>query len=364
MVPVARKNLLADRIRLLVSIGGVTFAVILVLVVRSLYQGYYQGIGAFVDAMPVDAWVTQTGAGGLLYSSQLPLDTGLQVSQVPGVRGVVGVDRQRLRLDHDGQTIDALAMAFNVPDSAATAVGLAIPPPGQIALDATTRHKYGLKDGDTVSLRGRQLTIAAGNSSAIVGLSGLVVLSWSDGQVLLGTPGYVSAWMVSVAPGVSVSGVIASINSLGPGMQAVTRDAFASADRSQVSDTFLPIITVLLIVSFLVGTAVVGITIYTATVERLREFGVLKAIGASTPLLFWIILEQSVLVCTAGFVAGVPLTAVVNRVAKSFVPEFITLMRWQDAALAFGVVLAMALMASIIPIRRIAVLDPAEVFRG
>ncbi|HUZ02094.1 MAG TPA: ABC transporter permease [Thermomicrobiaceae bacterium] len=364
MVPVARKNLLADKVRLLVSIGGVTFAVILVLVVRSLYEGYYQEIGAFVETMPVDIWVTQQSAGGLLYTSVLPASSGPQVAAVPGVRRVVAMDRQRLMLEHDGRSIDAFLMAFNVPSTAGGALGLPIPEPGQVAIDGSTAAKYGLKVGDTITARGVSFRLSTVTSMPMVALSGIAIVSWDDGQALLGVPGYVSSWLVNVAAGADVSRVAGTIGAQVPGVAAVPREQFASANRSQLSGTFIPIITVLLGVAFIVGSAVVGITIYTATTERWREFGVLKAIGASTGTLFRIVLQQSVLVCATGFAIGVPLTYLVNHFARRLVPEFITLVRWQDALLALGVVLGMALVASVIPVRRLARIDPAEVFRG
>lgn len=364
VVPVARKNLLADKVRLVVSIGGVTFAVILILVVRSLYQGYYRELGAFVDELPVDVWVTQTGSGGLLYSSTVADDLGSQLAGIDGVANVVAMDRQRVRIDVQGKTADVIAMAFDLPQAAGPALGLDLPGPGEVTIDASTAQKSGIHVGDTVQLRGKPFIVSRITSGANLGLSGLAIVSWSDSGTLLGVPGYVSSWLVALNPGANEAAVISSIDDSGQDVQAFSRQEFASANRAQISSTFLPIITVLFIVSFLVGSAVVGITIYTAVTERMREFGVMKAIGASTRVLYRMVLQQSVIVCTVGFAVGVPSTYVINRIAKSIVPEFITLMRWQDCLLAFGIVLAMALFASVVPVRSIAKIDPAEVFRA
>jgi putative ABC transport system permease protein len=142
------------------------------------------------------------------------------------------------------------------------------------------------------------------------------------------------------------------------------RSEFAAANRSEISALFVPIVRVLLIVSFLVGAAVVGVTVYTATVERTREYGVLKALGASHRDLLRIVLTQSVAVGVAGFLAGVPLAAGVNRLALQLVPRFITLIRWQDLVVVFAAALGMAVLAAVIPIHRVASIDPASVFRA
>ena len=364
MVPIARKNLLADKVRLLVSIGGVTFAVILVLVVRSLYEGYYREVGAFVDGMPVDVWVTQQGSGGLFYPSVIPDSSAERLAGIDGVRRAVAMDRQRMRIDYHGQPVDVIAMAFDVPSASGALLGLPIPQNGQIVIDAATANKFGIHLGDTLMLRGKPFVVSSVTSSAMVGLSGLAIVSWDDGGPLLEVPGYVSSWLVMTNPGVNAETVITAIEATISGVEAFSRTDFANANRSQISGTFLPIIAVLLFVSFLVGSAVVALTIYTAVTERLREFGVLKAIGAPTRVLYRIVLQQSAIVCSTGFAIGVPVTYLINQVAGNIVPEFITLMRWQDAALALGVVLAMAVVASIVPIRRISSIDPAEVFRA
>lgn len=364
MVPVARRNLLADKVRFIVSIGGVTFAVMLVLVVRSLYQGYYRGTGAFVDRMPVDVWVSEPGANGTLLSSMLPVSSGNQLTAVGGVQSILPMNRQLLRLDHEGDAIDTVVLSFDLPESTGEQVNVPIPPPGGITIDNASARKYGVEIGDHVSLRGHTLVVRHITSSVMVGLTGVAIISWQDGQALLSPPGYVSSWMVTVKPGASVPSVIKAINAQVADVQAVPNTTFAAANRNNISSHFLPIITVLVFVSFLVGCAVVGVTIYTATTERLREYGVLKAIGASMLLLIRVVIEQSVLVCATGFVLGIPATYVVNRVAGHIVPDFITQLRWQDVALALIVVLAMAVVAAVIPIRRLASLDPADVFRA
>jgi putative ABC transport system permease protein len=109
---------------------------------------------------------------------------------------------------------------------------------------------------------------------------------------------------------------------------------------------------------------VVGITIYTATVERVQEYGVLKAIGASAGQLFRIVLAQSAIVGVTGFAIGVPLTVGVNRLAERYVPEFVTLVLAGDVAAVFVAAVGMALLASLIPVRRLAGIDPASVFRA
>jgi putative ABC transport system permease protein len=365
VVPIARRNLLADKVRLLVSVGGVTFAVLLILVVQSLYRGYQSRIGAFADEVPVDLWVAQQNTNGLLYPSLVSDAQVAAVAAVPGVARVVRLYAGRYYVSYgaSGQT-DIFFMAFDLPPDTAQQLGLTVPPAGQVVVDRVFATKHGVGRGDTLHVHGQPLTITAVKTIANAGLSQIAMLSPDDFRSLLATPGYTSFVLVTAAPGTDPAALAAAIERQVPGVRADTRASFAAANRSEVSNTFLPIVTVLLVVAFLVGAAVVGLTIYTATVERAREFGILKALGASPAHLFRIVLTQSAIVGVAGFLLGLPLTMGANRLAERLVPEFITLIRWQDVVWVFGAALGMALLAACIPIRRIARLDAAMVFRA
>jgi putative ABC transport system permease protein len=365
MVPVARRNLLADKIRLLISVGGVTFAVLLIVVVQSLYQGYSLRLGSFAERVPVDLWIVEADTNGFIYASLIPESRQTEIAAVPGVGQVVRLYGRRLRFTTaEGRIDDAYFLAYDLPPALATAAGLDLPTSGELVVDRVLANQDDLDVGDTVTVRGRQLTVSAVADLAGTGLTQFVVVSVADARQALMVPGYVSFLLVRVSPGASPEAVGAAIEQSVPGVRAMAREAFAAANRAEVSGLFVPIVRVLLVVAFLVGAAVVGVTIYTATVERTREYGVLKALGASARDLLRIVLTQSVAVGIAGFAIGVPLAAGVNRVAAHFVPRFITLIRWQDLVLVFAAALGMAVIAAAIPIRRVATIDPASVFRA
>jgi putative ABC transport system permease protein len=134
--------------------------------------------------------------------------------------------------------------------------------------------------------------------------------------------------------------------------------------RKEIDESFLPIITVLLAIGFVVGAAVVGLTIYTATIERTREYGVMKAVGASAAFLYRIVLSQSAMLTAAGFVAGLGAAIVVAWLAERAVPDFATDFQPADVLAVLTAAGLMALVASFVPVRRITGIDPAAVFRA
>jgi len=119
-----------------------------------------------------------------------------------------------------------------------------------------------------------------------------------------------------------------------------------------------------LVVAFIVGLAVAGLTIYTATIEKSREYGILKAEGFTNSYLYRVVFEQSMVTGFLGFLVGATMTIVVGPLAHSQVPQFVVFVRWQDIiGIAFATLL-MALIAAYIPVRRLTNIDPVSVFKG
>lgn len=141
--------------------------------------------------------------------------------------------------------------------------------------------------------------------------------------------------------------------------QTGTTDPYAR----RVTDAFLAAVGVLVAIGFLVGGAVIGLTAYTATVERAREFAVLKAIGASGPFLYRVVIRQSLIVGALGALLGTAAAASATLIERRE-PEFVTELRWSDASAVFLAALLVAVAASYVPIPRLNSIDPAVVFRA
>ena len=116
-------------------------------------------------------------------------------------------------------------------------------------------------------------------------------------------------------------------------------------------------------IAFAVGTAILGMVIYSATVERQREYGVLKAIGARNRVLYRTVALQALVVAGAGALVGIGLAAALAQLIMALRPQFLIVLEPAAVAWSFFAGLAMALFAALLPVRAIAGLAPAEIFR-
>lgn len=149
------------------------------------------------------------------------------------------------------------------------------------------------------------------------------------------------------------------------GLQALTRDQFLwKTIRYYMQRTGIPInfgITVLL--GFIVGTAIAGQTFYLFTVENLRQFGTLKALGTSNFRILLMILTQAAVVAVIGYGFGVGAAGVFGEITKK-ASKLAFFMPWQVLAGTGVAVVLIAFLSSILSIRRVLVLEPAIVFKG
>jgi putative ABC transport system permease protein len=149
------------------------------------------------------------------------------------------------------------------------------------------------------------------------------------------------------------------------GLQALTRDQFMwKTIRHFLMKTGIPVnfaITVFL--GFLVGTAIAGQTFYLFTVENIRQFGALKAMGTSNWTILLMVLSQAVQVGVVGYGVGVGLAALFGWGSRGFT-KLAFFMPWQVLAITAVAVFFIVLLASLLSIRKVLVVDPAIVFRG
>jgi putative ABC transport system permease protein len=364
-VPVARRNLLAERTRLLVSVGGVACAVLLVLVVASLYRGWSEAGGIFAE-LPGDVWLAQRGtADPLRTSSFLPADRLDDVAAVPGVRAVVPVFARRIALRRGDREVNVyfLSLAVDSPGSWPAATRRFLPHRGAVVLSRVFADEVGVSAGERLDVLGRRLLVErvepGGNP-----LFEIAFVHAADARMLLALDRFVSFVLVVAEPGADLDEVGRLAVAAVPGSEARTAEDFADATRDLVQQGFLPVVGALMGIGLVIGGAVIALTIYTATVEKAGDFGVLKAIGADDGFVYGIVVRQSLAVGVTGAVLGVLASSLVPTLIRRRVPEFVTDLRPVDVAAVFAVALVVAAASAVVPALRISRIDPAEVFRA
>lgn len=216
--------------------------------------------------------------------------------------------------------------------------------------------------GDMVPVMGRDFTVVGLSDGTTSWMTSFLFVRTSAAESLLRAPGATSFLLVSSTRGVSATQLRTQLDAL-PGVEAVLKTDMTANDITLLARFFSIPLRLMVTIAFLVGTLVVGLVIYTATTERRREYGVLKAIGARNRRLYAVILSQALLAALAGAMLGVGLTVGSAQAIMALRPQFLVTLTPVAVAQAVGATLVMAAFAAFFPARLLAHLAPAEAFR-
>ena len=375
MLLVARKNLLTERTRLAISVGGIALSVFLIGILLALFRGWDEKVGEYVERVPADLWVASEGASDFINAgSVLPESAGTLLGLLPEVDTVSPLIVRPLALTKAGDDPDddfeiqlvGYDPAIGLGGPLAIVEGKSTPGPGEVIIDEATSDRHGIDIGDRL-VRGAQSLTVVGKSSGgdlVFTQVAFTTLESATDFLRLDPETQRTFFLLSLGDPSEAEVLAKRLEAGAPGVVFFSGEEFADKTRDRIIGNILPILLVVLIVAFIVGLTVAGLTIYTATVEKSREYGILKAEGFTNGYLYRIVFEQSLVTSALGFLLGAGATILVAPFAQDLVPQFVVFIRWQDFLGISGATLLMALIAAFIPIRRLAQIDPVTVFKG
>jgi putative ABC transport system permease protein len=385
MLLVARKNLFSERTRLAISVGGVALSVFLISLLLSLYRGWDSKVGEFVQKSNVDIWIASEGSKDFASAASLLPTEGDQASQAQQylngnsdveawspmiVRPLLGVRVEKVGTANEnlGTEMNLQFVGFDTAKGLGGPIeiveGKNTPGPSEVIIDSALAKRYGLNVGDTLRAGGKDWKVVGRAEFGDFVFSQTVFVTLDEAQAVLQMKGYTTFYVLKLKPGVDAAKFAGDINKQGQQIVAYTHDQFAANTRERILGNVLPILSVVLGLAFVVGLAIAGLTIYTATIEKSREFGIIKAVGFRNSYLYRLVFEQSVVTGFLGFIVGLTLTLVIGPFASNLVPQFVLYTRWQDVLIVAAATILMSLLAAYIPIRRLTAIDPVAAFKA
>jgi putative ABC transport system permease protein len=375
MVDLALKTLLHDRTRFAITVAGVAFAVLLVLFQVGLFLGLLDNASVTIEHIDADLWVTSR------HTPNVDFSHAFAESRVDRVRSVAGVARADnlivsfLNIDLPSGTQEGI-LAYGLEDFSRWGIPWGmwegelsdLRRGGYLFLDASAERRFGpFRPGDYREVNRRRLRIigrtrdAKSFTTTPVAFINYRLVQELNAQTLRGNTTYI---LVKLAPGVDEQAVADEIRRRLPFNDVHTRKEWARLSRRYwVANTglgFNLFITVFL--GCLVGVVVVAQTLYTSTMEHLKEFGTVKAIGGTNGDIYSILIRQAVVAALIGYVLGaVPALLMRPGVARSGLklilePQFLAVV------LVGTIVLCVA--ASVLSFSKVAHIDPDLVFRS
>ena len=369
MMRLAFRNLFQNKARLVISVGGVSLALLLILSLDAIFSGVEQQITAYINYSGADIFVAQSSVRNMhMASSSLPVTLIEEVKVIPGVEAVTPI----LYLSNMVVIGDErnLAYILGLPEDALmggawqVSAGSAQPHPGEAIIDRNIAEKSNAGLGDEVEILGRKFKVAGLSEGTASLVNSVAFISLADFAALRGSADTISFLLIRVESGVDPTDVVEQIEEEVDGVTVQTREAFAAQESRVVKDMGTDVITIMNLVGFLIGLAVMALTVYTATLSRRKEFGVLKALGARNAHLYKAVLGQALFSVILGFGVGLGFSLLLSAVIPRLGSNLALVISWGSLLKVGSISMVIAGFSALLPIRQIAGLDPAMVFRG
>lgn len=363
-VPVARRTALADPRRLTIAALGIGVALGLIFFLEGLRTGMVVQISAYQDRVGADLFVGQAGFRNFLGdTSVIPASTAREVGAVPGVASADPITARYAVLDLHGRKQFAFVVAAEQGRTGGPwrlAEGRHVEADDEVVLDRTLAEQHGLRVGSEIAVIGRTVRVVGLSDETRSWMSSLVFVSPRAAAELFGSAGTVSYVLVRTAD----PGAVADEVTRRTGLTVLPAAELARNDRTLLGGIMATPISVMVLVAFAAGTMIVALTVYSAVVDRIREYGIAKAMGASRGRLFAVVLGQTAVLAGLGALVGFGVYQVGYRIVAAFRPQFWVSLTPASVAVVLGAAAAMALLAAVVPTLRVTRLDPATVYRG
>ncbi len=364
MVSIARRNLLQDKPRLAISAGGVALAIMLVLLLNGFLTGMNQQITAYIDNTPADFYVSQKGVANLQGAgSIIPRSILQKVESVEGVKAAMPVFAQYVILEIHGKKVTTFLLGYEPERGGGPwrlAEGRAVRGQDEMVIDRVLAQRHGLKIGEELDVLGKRFRIVGLSEGTASWMVSMLFTTHEAATTLLRAQGTTSYILVD---GGGDPGVGERLGAAVGETNVVPRETIAANDLKFLAGVFSVPLRMMVLIAIGIGAMLVGLTIYSATVERVREYGVLKAIGMHNRRLYGIVVQQALSAAALGFVVGLLFVWLVATVIQRASPQFLIVVDRPSILQAAGGAVLMALLASLVPARYTANIDPARIYR-
>jgi len=368
----ASRNLFHDSLRLVATLVGIVFSVVLVMIQMGLFLGFGHMVTNMIDHTSTDLWVVPKKVKCFEDPSLIDLKLRNRIVAIDGIATVIPlvIGFSDWRQDSGEMTPvfivgadlhDGALRPWNVVDGDVQALSQGY----SVAVDRTYFDRLGVTGiGSTAEIRGRKVKVVAlTDGIRSFTTTPYVFVDLKNARTFTGTPSdRANDLLVRLSPDADRDKTMQAIRDHVGDAEVLTTAEFR--DRSRSFWLFGTGAGAALfagaLLGVIVGTVIVAQTLYSSTKDHLNEFATLRAMGSANGYIYRVIIYQALINAVIGFTLASAIGAVVVQMtAKSALPIVIT--PWLFVALSLLTV-AMCVISAIGAIVRVLRTDPATVF--
>jgi putative ABC transport system permease protein len=373
VLTLASRNLFHDRVRLIATVVGIVFSIVLVTVQLGVFLSFEHMVTTMIDHAQADFWIVPSETKSFEDSSLLAGRERLQALSINGVTAAVPVvaGYASWRKPNGGASTPVLVVGtpetsaglqpWNVVEGSVRDLSM----PEAVAIDQSYFDDLGIgqvgQHAEINNQKARVVAVTKGIRSFTTMPN--VFTSIERARAYLGVPANEANYFIlRIAPNADTAAVRSQLEARLSDAEVLTSEQFRQRTRQfWLFDTGAG--AALLgsaILGIIVGTIIVAQTLYSSTKDHLKEFATLRAIGSSCRYILKVILGQALLSAVIGFsIAAAIDLALVKMTADAALPIVMT----PGLTLGlFALTVTMCIIAAISAIRVVMRIDPALVF--
>jgi putative ABC transport system permease protein len=380
-IPLAWLQLIRLKGRLFAAVAGISFAVILALVQLAFQDALYTSITQLYSHLNADLALISPRYQCIIATASFPEPRLFQALALDSVDSVYSLYMDMAQwknpVNHYERQIFVVGFKpspgiFDLPVVNNNLAQIA--EPGKILFDEGSRPEFG-PIGKLFRQNGSVVTELSNRRVEVVGLFRVGASFANDGNIITSDTnffrlvpyrkfGIVHIGLIKLKPGADAEAARAKLAAMLPDdVTVLTKQGLLDREKNYWGGN-LPIgfiFRVSLIMGLVVGAVIVYQILYSDVSEHLSEFATLKAIGYSDRRLFWVVLQESLILSVLGFIPGVLLALGVYEIARAatVLPIRMTVLR---LVVVFPLTVMMCAVSGALAVRRLRYADPAEIF--
>jgi putative ABC transport system permease protein len=375
ILKLAYKLLVTDKTKFTALVGGITFAVFLMVFVTSMLIGVLNHSSSMVTNVGAPVWVMDPGVQDVATSIGMPDYVLDAVRSMQGVKYAAPLYSSGALVKlQDGtyQPVTVIGLddtsLLGRPESIEGKIEDIYATDAFIVVKDADFPKLGnVHLGSEFELNDHRAVIVGIAKVPLFGIFGVPTLytTYNRAVQYVPNPRYtISYVLVQPKSGSDISRIKEQVKPLG--YLALSMPEF----KRKVSSFYLfrtgmgINIGLMTLISVVIGIVVSGQTFYTFVLENLERYGALKAIGTTSRELIRMILFQAGFASLLGYGLGVGVCTMIIGLAKLKMASYAGMEMYTNLGAAFALVLVIAATSSYIGIRTVLRIEPFDIFRG
>lgn len=370
MFALAWKNLWQERNRFLISVGTIAAVIFLILVLQGILNGSLIGATKYVDHFSGDLVVMQDGVSNMhMASSLVPKYVEAQIRGMSEVEYIESIfylpgfvrlpnDKKVFAYFSGIETEGGRLGPWEIIEGRNVSRG------DEVIIDESILLTYDVRLGEQVKFLDKELTIVGMARDTGPIINPVVFMPKDKLESLANKQGVFSYAFIWLKDGTNSDAFATKLQDRFPDeINVLSGTELVKSDQEMLGRMSADLVKMIVSITLLTGLVVIVLMLYTITLSKIRDYGIIKAVGGSNIVLLYTALWQGVLLSAAGFFVGLVFAWSAFPMIEYFSPGIGAFLTFSDMLRIFIEIIIVGAIAAFLPVWKMQHIDPMLVFK-